>query len=92
MATSNITHLEDWTAHDPLVAENRHLRMQNRTQQADMRAMTREIARLRRIERLAAQVVDLNARGDFSPRAPLACYTVVELEHALRAPADWSGA
>lgn len=92
MAPSNIAHLEDWTATDPLVADNRHLRMQNRTLQADIRAMAREIARLRRIERLAAQVIDLNARGDFSPRAPLACYTVVELEQALRATADWSGA
>lgn len=87
---SNITHLEDWTASDPLVADNRRLRVENRTLRADVRGMAREIARLRRIERLAVQVVELNARGDFNAQAPLACYTVVELRQALLVPPDWS--
>lgn len=78
----NVIVMEDWTGGDPKASELRKLRL-------DVERLARAVARLRRIERAAEQVVLHHADGHIKPVSPLACQAMVELGGSLLQPVAW---
>jgi len=77
-----IAAVEDWTDGEPPTNPNTELL-------ADMRILMRELARLRRIERVAADVLQHHADDHIRPMTQLACLAMVELGSSLLQPSAW---
>lgn len=86
MPQSNVIMLEDWTGGDPLQLE---MHGQQSLVAPDIRALTREIIRLREIERAAMEIMQHVNTGDIDASGPKACYAVVELGRVLDFPVQW---